>query len=157
MSVTGEFRQITSDKPSSVDAQNLVNSDSLIYQLQLLGSSELVGNATTDYDFVLRRGFPSVVNRSAKVDGGFVMQVPGMDTTVSVTMSEALDIVDSSVQQYFNRGKIRISSEFDSSSLEFNADGEDESSASVTISNKNGAVEPITIPWTKFQDSFRFE
>jgi len=157
MSVTGEFRQITSDKPSSVDAQNLVNSDSLIYQLQLLGSSELVGNATTDYDFVLRRGFPSVVNRSAKVDGGFVMQVPGMDTTVSVTISEALDIVDSSVQQYFNRGKIRISSEFDSSSLEFNADGEDESSASVTISNKNGTAEPITIPWTKFQDSFRFE
>jgi len=156
MRVSGEFSQITSNRQSAIDAQNLVNSDGLSYSLRIAGSSEFVGNTTTDYDFVLRRGNPAVLDRSANTDGKFAMSLRSMDTTVSVEISDALDIEGSSDQQYFNRGRFLISSEFDSSSLEFNADGGDEASATVTIRSRDGAAEPFTLPWTKFQDTFRF-
>jgi len=158
ISIRGEYRQITSDKPSSVDAQNLVDVDNLIYSYQGPGDTNvLVGNASNEYDFVLRRGSPSVVNRSAKTVGVFIMGLPGLNSSTGVELNDGLDIVDSSVQQYFNRGKIKIFSQLDSSSLVFDADGGDESSATVTIASKNGVSKPFTIPWTKFQNSFRFK
>jgi len=154
MRVDGTFNQITSNRPSRIDAQNLVNQQ-LSYHFSYPDGQLLVGNATSNYQYILSRATGgSVTLREINEDSGFIMSPPGESTSYRVKMLDKLSTPTPITRDdlFFNVGRMQISSDFDSSSLIIDADGGVSNKALVTISDKNGEM-TMSIPWTTFQNA----
>lgn len=158
MLVNGELFQSTNNRASADVERNDVSLGVLDYFIEFEDRRLQVNTTQTDYDYLVSRRCCSLADSgtrrtiSSDRTQSLRMIPPGEDSEYVVEVVSSLFNGSETATPIFNAGRIRVTSVNDGSTMLFDADGGDDSTAAIALGDERAVT---AYPWENWSDIFR--